>query len=134
MLVRGEAGSGKTGLCLGLMGAVRQRGLFGCLVGDDSIELVAMAGGLVARSVSSIAGLVERRGLGLTPMAFEPAARVRLVVDCVTHEPTRLPEPDELVTRVSGVTLPRLAVWRDHVDPGHVIDALALFNDEPWLR
>lgn len=134
VLVRGPSGSGKTRLSLQLIEAGRIAGIFARLVGDDRIELVARHGRLLARPVGSIAGLIERRGLGLAPLAHEAAACVRLVVDLQADPAPRMPEPGMLVTEIAGVTLPRLSFQTGQADPAQVLVALMLFNDEPWFR
>ena len=132
MLVRGPAGSGKTALCLALIEQARRINVFSRLVCDDAVALASCHGRLLARPVADIAGLVERRGLGLTPIAHEQAARVKLVVDCQAEEPPRLPEAEDMVTEIQGVTIPRLAVSRGALDAMLVMAALGLFGDEPW--
>jgi serine kinase of HPr protein (carbohydrate metabolism regulator) len=135
VLVRGEAGAGKTGLCLALLAAARARGLFGRLVADDRVLIEARSGRLVARPHRAVAGLIERRGLGLTPAIHEAAACIRLVVDLVAEPPERLPEPQDLVVEIAGVTLPRIAAMGGEEAAGAeglVLAALVLFGDEPW--
>jgi hypothetical protein len=110
ILIRGESGSGKTQLALALIEAAQARGLFARLIGDDRIGLTSAGDRLVARPHPAIAGHVERRGLGLAPVAHEGAGTIRLVVDCLGTEPPRLPEPEDMVTLIEGVTLPRLGV------------------------
>jgi HPr kinase/phosphorylase len=134
VLVRGPSGSGKSGLSLRLIEVARSTGIFARLVGDDRVELVACHGRLLAHSVAAIAGMVERRGLGLTPLVHESAACVRLVVDLIDAEVPRLPDPADLVTEIAGITLPRLSFRAHEADAGQILAALALFNDEPWSR
>jgi HPr kinase/phosphorylase len=108
VLVRGEPGAGKTQLALTLVAQAAADGLFARLIGDDRLMARAAGGRLVVVVAPSIAGLAERRGLGLTPAAHEPSAVIRLVVDLTADEPPRLPEPADLTTEVAGVLLPRL--------------------------
>jgi serine kinase of HPr protein (carbohydrate metabolism regulator) len=110
VLIRGASGAGKTQLALALIAEAERAGLFARLVGDDRIGLTAAGDRLVARPHPAIAGHVERRGLGLAPLAHEGAGMIRLVVDCLDREPARLPEPEDMVTQIEGVTLPRLGV------------------------
>lgn len=126
VLIRGEAGAGKSTLALALLAAAPP-GRFARLVGDDRVSIEARGGRLLVRPVDAIAGLVERRGLGLTPCPHEPGAVVALVVDLVEGDPARLPEPEDLVVELAGVTLPRIRMRRQAADPQHVIAALALF-------
>ncbi|MCU0883503.1 MAG: HPr kinase/phosphatase C-terminal domain-containing protein [Beijerinckiaceae bacterium] len=134
LLVRGPAGSGKTTLCLALLEQAKAGGRFARLVADDRTELRACHGRLLASAVPAIAGLIERRGLGLVPASHEAAARVRLVVDCQAETPPRLPDAEDLVTVIAGLTLPRLAVSRGAADAGLVLAALALFDEDGPLR
>lgn len=129
VLIRGRSGSGKSSLALALVAAARAAGRQARLVADDR-TLVRTAGGrLLARPVPAIAGLVERRGLGLTPEPFEPCVVLRLVVECLGEEPERLPAPEEMVTVVEGVTLPQIRVFGRAADAALVLAALEVFDD-----
>ncbi len=88
ILIRGPSGSGKTRLALALA-AEASRDAFARLVADDRTLLSRHAGRIVARPHPAIAGLVERRGLGIVTVPSEPACRVSLVVDlCRNMAPT----------------------------------------------
>ncbi|WP_372426872.1 HPr kinase/phosphorylase [Salinarimonas chemoclinalis] len=108
VLIRGASGAGKSRLALDLLEAARARGLHARLVGDDRIRLAAAHGRLVARPHPAIAGLVERRGVGILERPHAPAAIVRLVVDLVPEYPPRLPDPEALEAEILRVRLPRL--------------------------
>lgn len=111
VLIRGPSGAGKSSLALALLDLLATRGRFGRLVADDQVFLAAANGRLVARVPAPIAGLVERRGAGVEPIAHEPAALVRLVVDLV--EPAaidRVPEPAACRVRLADIDLPRLTL------------------------
>lgn len=126
ILIRGPSGVGKSSLALALIGAAQLRGHFARLVADDRTEITVCAGRLLASPVPPIEGLVERRGLGLTPERHLAAAVLRLVIDCGT-EPERMPEPEALVETIAGVTLPRLALLPRPGDERLILTALALF-------
>jgi serine kinase of HPr protein (carbohydrate metabolism regulator) len=128
LLLRGPSGSGKSTLALALIGLAHQAGRFGRLVADDRTALVASGGRLVARPVAPLEGIVERRGLGLTPEPAAPAAVVRLIVDLIGEEPARMPEPEELVDNLCGIDLPRLRVAGRPGDERLVLAALDLFT------
>jgi HPr kinase/phosphorylase len=128
ILIRGVSGSGKSTLALALVDACAIHNRFARLVSDDRSQLEAKGGRLLASCQPAIAGLVERRGLGLTPEAHEPRAVVRLVVDCLGSEPPRMPEPEALVTQILGITLPRIAVFGRAGDAALVLAALSLFQ------
>jgi serine kinase of HPr protein (carbohydrate metabolism regulator) len=98
-------------------------------VGDDRIALSARAGRLLARPVAPLEGLVERRGLGLTPEPYLPAVVVRLIVD-LDEEPARMPEPEDLVARLAGIDLPRLRMTGRAGDERLVLAGLGLFTQD----
>ncbi|PZN99214.1 MAG: hypothetical protein DCF30_12320 [Hyphomicrobiales bacterium] len=129
VLIRGASGAGKSVLALALIGQARQAGLFSQLVADDRTALRACGGRLLARPVPPLEGLIERRGLGLTPEPHQPAVVVRLIVDLSGTEPARMPEPEDLVDRLAGIDLPRLTVTGRAGDERLVLTALRLFTD-----
>lgn len=129
VLIRGPSGAGKSVLALALIGEARQAGLFARLVADDRTALRALGGRLLARPVSPLEGLIERRGLGLTPEPYLASVVVRLIVDLSGTEPARMPQPEELVDRLAGVDLPRLTVMGRAGDERFVLAALRLFMD-----
>jgi serine kinase of HPr protein (carbohydrate metabolism regulator) len=118
ILLRGRAGAGKTNLTLLLVAAARREGRFARLVADDRTRLRRFGQEIVAVPHPRIAGLVERRGLGIERIGYEPACVLRLVVDLLgpaqaeCRPPAamaaspRLPEAEALVTELLGVTLP----------------------------
>ena len=128
LLLRGAAGSGKSTLALALIGLTAQIGRFGRLVADDRVALAAKGDRLVARPVPPLEGIVERRGLGLTPEPATPAVVVKLIVDLIGEEPPRMPEPEELVDNLCGIDLPRLRVTGRAGDERLVLAALDLFT------
>ena len=52
--------------------------------------------------------MIEVRGVGIVGLAHEPAAVVRLVVDCAAGAPARMPEAADAVEIVAGIAIPRL--------------------------
>lgn len=128
ILIRGVSGSGKSSLALAVVALAQGQKRFARLVCDDRTVLEACHGRLLARGLIETEGLVERRGLGLVPVAHEPCAIIRLVVDCLGAEPERMPEPEALVTQLCGLTLPRIAVHGRSGDAGLVLAALDLFR------
>lgn len=129
VLIRGPSGAGKSVLALALIAEARQSGLFARLVADDRTALGAHGGRLLARPVSPLEGLVERRGLGLTPEPHLSATVVRLIVDLSGSEPERMPEPEQLVEQLAGIDLPRLTVMGRAGDERLVLAALRLFTE-----
>jgi hypothetical protein len=127
VLLRGAAGQGKSSLALELVRLSAAGGRFARLVADDRVLLDIRGGRVLARPHPQLAGLVERRGLGLTPEAHEAVAVVGLVVDCLGTAPERLPQPEALVVDLGGGPLPRLAVQGLAHDAPLVLAALGLF-------
>ncbi len=130
VLIRGPAGSGKTRLALAVVADRRRAGGFAALVADDRTLLVRHGDRLVARPHPAVAGLIERRGLGIEPVDHEPACVLALVVDLVDGWPERLPDPEARRCTVHGVTLPRLAIGREAATP----DAVALISADLACR
>lgn len=129
ILLRGASGSGKSSLALALIGLAGRSGRFARLVADDRVALMAAGGRLLARPVAPLEGVVERRGLGLTPEPFTGAVVVRLLVDLIGEEPARMPEPEELVDSLAGLDLPRLRIFGRAGDERLVLTALDLFTE-----
>ncbi len=128
ILIRGASGAGKSVLALALIDQARLAGQFARLVADDRSRLTAQGGRLLARPVAPLEGLIERRGLGLTPEPHQPAVVLRLIVDLAGAEPARMPEPEDLVETLAGVDLPRLTVMGRAGDERLVLAALRLFT------
>jgi HPr kinase/phosphorylase len=110
VLIRGNAGSGKSSLALALVRAGEHGTLpYTRLVGDDRVDVEAAHGRLLVRPHATLAGLIEVRGLGIRRLPFEPVAVVGLVVD-LGADSERLPARESTVTELAGIVLPRLAV------------------------
>lgn len=129
ILIRGASGSGKSTLALALITLAAQAGRFARLVADDRVELAATGGRLVARPVAPLEGIIERRGLGLTPEPYTGAVVIRLIVDLSTDEPARMPEPEDLVDSLAGIDLPRLRMTGRAGDERLALNALDLFTE-----
>ncbi|WP_245898129.1 HPr kinase/phosphorylase [Phreatobacter cathodiphilus] len=127
VLIRGPSGSGKSRLALDVLAlAAAGRVPFARLVADDRVALEAHGDRVVARAPAAIGGLVERRGEGIVPLAFELCAVVGLVVDLAAEDAARMPEAASLWTELCGVRLPRLPV-APTVDPAPLVLARS-----PW--
>lgn len=134
VLLRGASGSGKTRLALALVDEAARHGDFARWVADDRALVAPRYGRIVARPHPRVAGLVERRGLGLVPTAFEPACVLRLVVDLVQGWPPRMPDPADARTEIAGVALARIAIATSAPTPDAtmlILAALALLNAVP---
>ncbi|WP_349359062.1 serine/threonine protein kinase [Stappia sp.] len=111
VLVRGPSGRGKSGFADALVLSAQAHGTFARHVADDRVCLSARGARLVAQPPTALAGLWERRGLGIVAVAHEARAIVRLIVDLVPAETcARLPDPGEDVARLEGIALPRLCI------------------------
>ena len=107
ILIRGEAGVGKSTLARQILDEAAARRIFARLVADDRTQVEARHGRVLARRVEAVAGLIEVRGLGLLRRPSEPAAILRLVVDLSGAEPGRLPTAEERSVALCGILLPR---------------------------
>jgi serine kinase of HPr protein (carbohydrate metabolism regulator) len=126
VLILGSSGSGKSALALALLARAHDTSAFGALVGDDRVWAREIEGRLVAFGSSKLAGLIERRGVGLVMASGEPAAVIGLLVELSARGGAwpRLPDEANVVT-VEGVRLPRLAL-----DSGRSAVEQALAVDE----
>ncbi len=113
VLIRGAAGAGKSRLALELIQSPARGALaFARLVADDRVHIEAANGRLIARPPTTLAGLIEVRGVGIRQLPHEPMAVVSLVIDLGDASAERLPPPEALATTIEGITLPRLAFAR----------------------
>ena len=86
VLLRGPSGSGKSDLALRLI----DRGFV--LVADDQVLLSRDGDQLIAQAPSTIAGLIELRGLGLVTLPYCQKAPIHLIADLVpAQQVERLP-------------------------------------------
>lgn len=102
VLLLGPSGSGKSDLALRLIdrGAV--------LVSDDQTDLAATDGTVFASAPTTIAGLIEVRGLGIVALPF--AARVPVALAVRLGEPVvRMPETG-LTEMFTGLAIPLFQV------------------------
>ncbi|WP_313901120.1 hypothetical protein [Methylobacterium sp. J-092] len=129
VLLRGEAGAGKSSLALALIERATLRGGFAALVGDDRVRLARCHGRVVARPHPAIAGRIEIRGHGIVAVESVEACVLRLVVDLVAGEP-RLPDAPDGEATILRIALPTLridrAVREAGLAPGLVLAERAL--------
>jgi len=101
VLLRGPSGCGKSDLALRLMDSG------GVLVSDDQTKLSLIDDHLIASAPSTIAGMIEVRGIGLLKVPHLDRIPLGLVVDLTSDEKVeRLPEPQS--TTFLGVSVPLL--------------------------
>ncbi len=126
VLILGPTGSGKSALALALLARARSAEAFGALVGDDRVYVRQAAGRVIVSGAPHMAGIIERRTVGLIAVAHEPAAIARLAVELSERGQTwpRLPEVADTLA-IAGVELPRLAL-----DSGRCAADQALAVDE----
>lgn len=128
VLIRGRSGAGKSRLGERIVSEARLRGLLALAVADDRVMLAACSGRLIASCPAQLFGLWERRGEGIVPVAAEPRAVVRLVVDLVPEgELERMPEPDAMRVELCGIEIARLAVPCGREDAS-ALDVLAVLD------
>jgi HPr kinase/phosphorylase len=90
VLVIGAPGSGKTDLAIRLIGDCpwqRSR-----LVADDQTLIELRDNQIVMAPPAKIKGLLEMRGIGITPVASIDVCPLVLIVETVSERPPRLPE------------------------------------------
>jgi serine kinase of HPr protein (carbohydrate metabolism regulator) len=109
VLIRGPSGSGKSRLAFDLILAGRAGQIpKAVLVGDDRVFLEENNGQLIVRPSRELAGLIEIRGLGIRRCDFAEQAIVGLVVDLCAADAERMPPAEAMLTRISGVKIPRI--------------------------
>ncbi|HEX4532740.1 MAG TPA: HPr kinase/phosphatase C-terminal domain-containing protein [Rhizomicrobium sp.] len=88
VLLLGPSGAGKSDLALRLI----DRG--GLLVSDDRTDLTVRDDRLFASVPSTLAGLIEVRGVGIIKLSYERQAQIAMVVELVAPDAVpRMPEP-----------------------------------------
>jgi len=100
VLIRGAAGTGKSGLALQLVA------LGAGLVADDRTRLRREGPAVLADAPDSIRGLIEARGLGILRVPAIGPQPLALVVDLDRESDARLPPP--MQTDIMGVPVPLL--------------------------
>jgi len=132
VLIRGPSGSGKSRLAFDLILAGRAGQIAPArLVGDDRVHVWQHGGELLVRPAPALAGLIEIRGLGIRRCDYAPEAPIGLVVDLEATDAERLPPPDSLQTRVSGILVPRIPVMQGFSGLPLVIAALTMTANSP---
>ena len=102
VLIQGPSGVGKSDL------ALRALHLGFRLVADDRTLLWTSGGRLFGACPPAIAGLIEARGVGVTPAATRALAEIRLIVRCLAPGATVERMPPPACETLLGVALPTL--------------------------
>ncbi len=103
VLLRGKSGSGKSDLALILV----DRG--GTLISDDQVLLAETDGTLVMEPPTSLAGLLEVRGLGIVQVPYEASMHLDLIVDLRPRtDIERLPEKQ--FEEYHGIKIPKITL------------------------
>jgi serine kinase of HPr protein (carbohydrate metabolism regulator) len=98
-LVMGDSGSGKSDLMLRALGQGFR------LVADDRTLAWSSDGRAFGRAPDALEGLIELRGVGVTPEPALPLAEIALVVRCAAREDVeRVPEP--AFEAITGIQVP----------------------------
>lgn len=106
VLLTGPSGAGKSDLLLRLISGGWRA------AADDYVHVWSSDHRLYARAPDRIAGRMEIRGLGITPMPARPFTRVDLIARCVDDPPERLPEP--VFQTVADVRVPMVDIQALH--------------------
>jgi HPr kinase/phosphorylase len=136
ILIRGPSGAGKSHLAFDLILAGRAGQIPpAVLIGDDRVHLRVSQGQLLVRPARELAGLIEIRGLGIRRCDFVAEAIVGLVVDLSATDAERLPPPEALQARISGVMIPRIPVGANYAALALIVAALTTTgsSDSPQL-
>lgn len=132
VLIRGPSGAGKSRLAFDLILAGRAgQTPPAVLVGDDRVHLDTRGGELWVRPARELEGQIEIRGLGIRRCEFAAEAVVGLVVDLAADDAERLPPPEALVARISGVSIPRIPVGPAYAPLPLVVAALTTTESSP---
>lgn len=129
VMLRGPSGAGKSVLALALLDRWDGRGLNAFLVSDDRVDLVQTGRNLSMQAPDTLAGLIELRGRGIVSRPHRNLVTLDLVIDLVP-DMIRMLEEDQLLTEISGTSIPRAPVpYGSVISLGHqvllVVEALA---------
>ncbi|MFM9972969.1 MAG: HPr kinase/phosphorylase [Beijerinckiaceae bacterium] len=128
LLVLGDSSAGKSSLLARMLadwpfGKVR-------LVADDRVKLVRHGKQIVARPHAAIVGQFEIRGYGIMQMEPLEAVVIHGVIKIAPTPLSRLPEPDELFTSVSGQRLPCITLSTSPDPFQRLITIWPFFSDQ----
>ncbi len=122
-LIRGPSGSGKSDLALRCImhPPTSFSTTSALLVADDRVVLEKRGPSLIASPPSTLAGLIEVRGLGIYHLEHKSAVPVTLIVDLVPREHIeRLPEATAR-TELLATTLPIIQLCSHDASSAHKV-------------
>jgi serine kinase of HPr protein (carbohydrate metabolism regulator) len=129
ILIRGPSGSGKSTLAAALIKEGAR------LVADDSVQLSAIGGRIVAHRIGPHGSRMEVCGRGIVDAPAERSAVIRLVADLVDEVSLqRMPEEPELLTEILGVRLPRQPIPARSAVSAALLDAALAALHLDWKR
>ncbi len=105
VLLRGRSGVGKSDLALRAAAAGWR------LVADDRSLVFRSGAGLFVRAPTTIAGLIEARGLGVLPIPYLAFVQVVVAIDCVEQANGLERAPEWDMVDILGVCLPRFGLF-----------------------
>ncbi len=116
ILLRGESGAGKSDLALRFLNLEKAdvSNQKHCLVSDDRVIISCEDGRLIVKPPTSIAGLIEVRGIGLISCAHIASAELKLVADLVSEEQVprmQYPYEEDSYTQIEGQKIPCIKIF-----------------------
>lgn len=110
VLIRGPSGAGKSDLAMRLLDRSDDGQQDASrLVSDDQVRLTLADGRVRAHTALNLADKLEIRGFGIVTCPTVTDVPIGLVVDAAPFDQIeRMPEADELVVELLGVSVPRV--------------------------
>lgn len=115
ILIVGVSGSGKSQLALTLMAEEHKPAH---LVADDRVVITCRDQSISASAPPALSGKIERYGMGIETHIPMAATDLDLVVELVLRDQIeRLPEPEALIWSCGNLTLPKLILPAQPINP-----------------
>lgn len=113
ILIRGQSGSGKTSLMMGLLERANQEKLNAFFIADDQVYLSNKDGKLEALVPETITGLIEIHGYGIVTQPYRKTTIIDLVIELIDDQKI-LRMPIERSCHYEGLDLPLIQVPERH--------------------
>lgn len=121
ILILGKSGTGKSDLCLRM---IMNKGAK--LVADDRVDIYVSGKDLKGRSVSTIAGLLEVRGIGLAKFDYQRSVKINLVIELAKSRAEVDRMPEEEYFEHEGIKIRKIKLYPfDISTPDKIILALS---------